>query len=510
MSVSWKKPNLWRRTKSAAGGSTIPKHVTALSVSWLNDQFKAVSVHRGEIVNTWERPGLYDGPDKFEEFIREAIRETGYEGQTISVVLAHPRLVQQLADVPPVKGATLEKVIQRQAQHQKIFPGDAAYASQNLPSTKGNLRILLHLFPRQILNQFSLACKRAGLHLTSVLPASAVLQQQLTALPLEKDDVVMLAAETGGSTTVVIGGANGRLLLSRTLQGSWNQDPARLAIDLNRTLLFASQQFNVSINKGLWLFGPGAAESIESLSGQIQFPVNLSPLEYQPMHWATTALQLPEDAPNFITPEVQKAPQRRVFAKVVAAGTTLALAGSIAMTAYSLMQSRKEMATIKSFTAQAERVEAQYRELEQRDTEMKRKQQAIRLVVGDRPHPAPAWLLGYLGQAVPSDLVVTNFSIKREEDFYRMKLIGTHQSALKFPSAPPMADSVEALKSRLAGSPFYVRVLETNATSQAATESLKPGAARIPVTDWLNRITTRIRPSKPVEADHFVIEGILR
>src|SRR5881397_1478248 len=89
----------------------IPKHLTTLSVSWLNNQFKAVAVHHGRVEGTWERPGEIEGAGNFDGFLREAVEHTGYRGHTVSLVLAHPRLVQQLVDVPPVKGAALQKVI---------------------------------------------------------------------------------------------------------------------------------------------------------------------------------------------------------------------------------------------------------------------------------------------------------------------------------------------------------------------------------------------------------------
>ena len=144
----------------------------------------------------------------------------------------------------PSNGAALNKVIQRQAAQQKFFSGEAAYASQMLASAKTSPRVLLHLLPRLILNQFMLACRRNDLHLVSVLPASVALQRQLPALSLQRSDVVMLAAETAGSTTLVICDGDGRLLLARTLQGTWNEDPAKLALDLNRTILFVNQQFD--------------------------------------------------------------------------------------------------------------------------------------------------------------------------------------------------------------------------------------------------------------------------
>src|SRR5260221_12977152 len=147
------------RLRRRLGENAIPAHLTTLSVSWLNNQFKAVSVHRGTIEGTWERPGDTGGAGNFENFVREAVQQTGYRGQTVSLILAPPRLVQQLVDVPPVKGAALQKVIQRQAQQQKVFSGEAAWASQMTPAGKGVQRVGLHLFPRLLLNQFIQGCK---------------------------------------------------------------------------------------------------------------------------------------------------------------------------------------------------------------------------------------------------------------------------------------------------------------------------------------------------------------
>jgi hypothetical protein len=113
-----------------APGSTIPAHVTTLSVSWLNNQFKAVAVHRGKIEGSWEQPEAAEGEANFQGLLREAIQKTGFRGQTVSLVLAQPRLVQQLVDVPPVKGAGFRKLLQRQAQQQKMFPGEAAWTCQ--------------------------------------------------------------------------------------------------------------------------------------------------------------------------------------------------------------------------------------------------------------------------------------------------------------------------------------------------------------------------------------------
>src|SRR5258705_6073031 len=140
----------------------------------------------------------------------------------------------------------LSKLVQRQAQQQKFFPGEAAWAYQSCAASKNSQRVLLHLFPRLLLNQFVQGCKANNLHLTWVLPPSAVLHRQMTQLGLENEEVGHLAAVTGGFTTLVIGRGDGQILLARTLPGTWNEDAERLALDLNRTMLFVNQQYGVA------------------------------------------------------------------------------------------------------------------------------------------------------------------------------------------------------------------------------------------------------------------------
>ena len=51
--------------------------------------------------------------------------------------------------------------------------------------------IILHLFPKILLNQLIQGARKLNLHLTAVIPPSAVLHQQVAALPFdnEKDAV---------------------------------------------------------------------------------------------------------------------------------------------------------------------------------------------------------------------------------------------------------------------------------------------------------------------------------
>lgn len=494
------------------GGNRIPANVTTLSVSWLNNQFKAVAVHRGDVIGAWERPGDTEGPGDFEALIREAIHETGYHGQTVSLLLAHPRLVQQVVSMPPAKGAALQKLIHRQAQQQQMFAGEAAWASQTSPVASGMQNIVLHLFPRLLLNQFIQACTRLGLHLTGVLPASAVLQSQLTQLPLDKNDVGLLAAETAGSTTLVIGRNDGQILLARTVPDTWNLSSEHLAVALNRTLLFANQSYGVTL-KDLWLFGPGAQQQCDTLQRHLQLPVRVSPVADETFYWATEAAKLAgELVPNFVIPKLRKAPQRRAFAKVVAAATAVVAIASLAASAYFYSEARETAGNIRALSSKIASLETRQAQLKQLDTELSRKNQVIKLVIGERPPPTPAWFLAYLGEAVPTELVVTNLQVIRDAELWRVKITGIPQQGVKQPQPPPLSASLAQLKTRLSASPFHLRIIEP--MDPAAKPNQPAKASPGPRQSWIEQLTGafQAKPAarEPQQLDHFVIEGVMR
>jgi len=493
------------------GKSAIPAHVTTLSVSWLNNQFKAAAIHRGQAEAVWECPGPVDGAGRFEELIKQAVEKTGYRGQTVSLLLAHPRLVQQLVEVPLVKGPSLKKILKRQAHQQKMFTGEAAWAWQGWPSGKGPQRVVLHLFPKPMLTQLLQGCQRNSLYLTSVLPPSAVLYQQLRQLPLEKGEVALLAAETGGSTTIVIGGADGPLFLARTLPGNWNE-AEKLALDLNRTILFVNQQLGVTVNRGIWLFGLAAEEQANAVQQHSQLPVQVSPVAYDPFYWTTEAAKLPLTvAPNFISPDLQKAPQRHVFAKVVAGTTIGVLLASVSFSAYANYQARQEEANIKLLSGQFDRLQTLQRELQQRNEILDRGRQLSQAVLEGRQPPVPMWFLGYLSEAVPADLVVTNLQIKHEDRAWKVRLAGAAQSSVPPVTPEGFAKATVLLADRLSTGPFHLKILRTEGVELAQAPRTRVAGSGSAIQDWLANVSNLTpKPKAAHVGNQFVLEGTIR
>jgi hypothetical protein len=282
-------------------------------------------------------------------------------------------------------------------------------------------------------------------------------------------------------------------------------------LDLNRTILFVNQQYGVTVNRGIWLFGPAADQQVEAIQKHTQLPVQVSPLEYEPFYWATEAARLrPTLAPNFISPELQKAPQRQVFAKVVAATAIFVLLASLSLSAYSHYQARQETSNIKLLASQLDRLQTQRSELQRRNDKLDRDQQISQLVLDRRPSPVPVWFLGYLSEAVPNELVVTNLHIKQESGLWKVHLAGTCQSVGGQLAPESFSKATGLLADRLANGPFHLKLLRAIEPEADVSPSAKGSSPGNSIQDWLAGLSLKASSPTPAAANQFVVEGTLR
>ena len=95
----------------------------------------------------------------------------------MALALTHPRLIDQIVEVPPVKGWKLQRLLQRRARSSKAFVGEAAWSHQSALATKLGVASVIALVPEigggPILTR---DCKQvAQLHLARLMPTTAIL-----------------------------------------------------------------------------------------------------------------------------------------------------------------------------------------------------------------------------------------------------------------------------------------------------------------------------------------------
>lgn len=524
LSSSQGAPDAGRELKT----ERLPTNVTALSLSWINGRFRALAIHRGVVDGLWERPGEADDLVDFPSLLRDAVQQTGFRGSTICMVLAHPRLVQQLLEAPPPRAgglipflerqiqmmlymgmppdgqSTLVRYVQRQVQQLKTFEGEAAWAHETTEPAKDNHGVLLHLFPKNLLSILVQGSQKADLFLTAVYPPTAVLNSQLRELPLAEDEVALLAADTGNSTAVLVGRRDGRILLGRTLTGSWNQNAARFAVDLKRTILFVNQEFATSVNS-VWLFGLNAHDHIEHFQSELEIPTRLSPVEYHDFYWARETVMLPpQSSVNLISRELQEEPRRRKWLKVAACTTILLVLVCLAASLFLENLVREERRNLASLRTESADLQTRHKQLQALHDQLARKQDLLKLVHDGKPPPVPGWFLGYLSEAVPPDLLITNLTVKRELDIWRVQLGGKLQPTTNATPGVLLSNAVATLTNRLAGHPFYLKIEQSTPLGLGESEL----STNLSFTEWVAKLSSQAgtRPGNQL----FDIEGVMR
>jgi len=493
------------QSRKRGGIASLQTHQTTLSVSWLGRNFRALAIHRGHVQRSWESDPL-EGTQHFGALVDQAVAHTGFAGETVSLVLAHPRLAHSFVDIPPAKASALDKLLERTAQQQarSLFSGRAAWSSQPAEAKAGTPRFQLNLFPKALLDELVAGARHANCFLTAVLPTTAVLQNQLLELPAQASQVVMLAAQTGDATTVLVGRSDGQLLLARALAGTWATNLSALALDLRRTALFVNQQHGANVET-LYLFGPGVADQLTEIQNQVGIPARVSPRSYHEDYWALEAARLSgRQSQNLISREQQMAPQRRRFAWVAGYAALLLVVLCLAAAFYLHRLRIVEERHLKDWRVQSAALQSRHRELQDRVAEMARQKELVDLVAVRRIPSVPTWLLGYLAQVVPRDLAVTNLVVRKEDDQWRLRISGMLQPGSTNHAGTALAGGVAALTRQLADGPFHVRFDLPG--SQAESAPALPAGPPTGITNWISRLNDPSLTSKSAGLT-FAIEG---
>lgn len=481
---------------------------TTLGISWLNGAFSALPLHRGALGTGWTSPTPVNTAQELVAALREAVTRTGFEGTHVSVLIGHARLAYHWVEVPAGRHTQLQKYLHRQAQQHKPFEGAAVWAWQPTFATKTSGGALLHLLPRSVHDDLVRACEETGLHLAALIPVGEAVRQRLAQLPLRNDEIALLAADTGASTVVSVSQADGTPLLARTINESWGGDLNRVAVDLNRTLLFAQQQFGKAIS-GVWLLGPDAERVATVMQGFFEAPVKAAPRAEAAHVWAEEALRLSADpAINLVTREQKSAPTRRVLLRISAFAAVTMLAVSIGLALYVHRQYQSEIKAIAKLRVIEADLQRRHKEMQGIHEAIARQERFVTEAGEHRADPVPAWFLGYLTEAVPDDLLVTNVVVRTATNHWRVSLSGTVQPAAAGTPRGDLLRLSRQLTNSLVQGPFALTCL-ADLPHEEKSGPIKVTGFTTAYTVWAQKMKDMTAVSS-TENLRFQVEGVMR
>lgn len=300
-----------------------------LGITWLHGRFHAVNLAAGPTGAGWLSPKPVNTPDEFAAALVDAVRETGFHGQKVLLVIDHRNLLFHVQEAPPAKGKVLKKILQRLVAQNQFFDEPAAHAHVELPAAKGLHRHLLALLPQSLLDSLNTACADQGLRLDALWPAAAVIAPRLGRLPAPASEVVVLATPSGDSMNLLLGRSDGKLLFSRTVALGGTSHVERATQEINRTLHYAQQQFGAQVNL-LFVSGHESFEALKAAPFRAGLKIAEAPESGEGTQLLRLATALSTRAPlNFARDTGSRAVTLRTLA---AAGIAAAFVASIATT----------------------------------------------------------------------------------------------------------------------------------------------------------------------------------
>jgi len=394
-------------------------HREILSLAWLGTRLLFLHVRGGQTVASWECEGTIgdyeSGELKFGPLLRQAVKETGYRGKNVVMLLDHSRMSLQLLSTPPAKGRDLELYVERQLGQLKVHDEDVAWSwmpTQPIKSSKG---LVLCLFPKDSVQRLYEDCRAEELHLLMILPPAAALADEFDRLPVEDADITLLAVDTGEGNTLLIGRRGEPVFMARSLRCSWQGNPDRVASQINRSTVFLRQQFGTDISR-IWLTGASAQEVADVIQEEAGMPVDYSPA-YPPTFWAEKAAVIPPDSEaNLVSRDLRLAPRRRMMRFLAACGVILFALLSLAAFGWTEMRIASAKALVASKQAAGSAAKEEKAKLEARLAELDAKEKVAEFVGSGMLAPIPGWFSIYLAKTLPSQLSLTSIQVRRKDE----------------------------------------------------------------------------------------------
>ena len=435
----------------------VKKKLTILSVSVFNGRFKALSIINNSIHQSWERPGLIVSAETLAEALQEAIQYTQFPGKQVTVLVENQRLITHTIQVPPMPLTDLLPILERKAQQEKTWEGPAAWRYEIGLESRGKLNVRLEIWPQSFVDEIVQICWDLGLDLLQLAPISTLSESQLRTLPVEPEEGTLLVTILEGKITFVAGNDNGTPLLTRHLfpAQDWVPLGERVGTEVNRTIMFITQQTDLSIQK-IWFLGEDERLTAGEIQPHVPTPILPFPIEPDWKYWLWIGARLPIHHPRNFTPTaVLLAPLRKVLTTTIAAMIAVFVilgVGTMSGIEGYLTQNQE---VVQAMTAQGSALRQDKERWEGRLVRLQTQRQWAQAITEPAGLSLEGIFLGYLGNVVPQKVILQKAFVKRTTEGWDFELAGS--------TSMDLSTSLQVLDEfvrQLAEGPFHVTIPE--------------------------------------------------
>ena len=397
-------------------------HKKQLGISWIQGEFKATLVQEN-MAQTYYQACIHT-MDQLDIALGLAIPKLGAEDADVSIVYEGSELSHHFIQAPPLSHRDLLLYIANRAEQEKISNVPILHSFKRSLSKKNGEGVILHIINKTFVDKLIAVCQHHRISITKLIPLSEIMSLEAFRFNTDNQEMILMVAMFETITEIMVTRGDGKVLFLRDLSHHIEHDSVdRLISEINRSMLYANQQFDVDIDK-IALIGNTPTNIPETLQQHFALPVENTQSD-NPYFWANEAALLsPAVEGNMLPIQFQF---ERIGMRIKRMLTiTIAIAFLIAVGLTINIEFQVQHAE-----AQAKNQRSGLKSLIMRQGQLSQKVAAIENV-GKRIHelqntqvyPIAGWFLAELPALLPESLVLTDSLIHYENQQWHFTLQG--------------------------------------------------------------------------------------
>jgi hypothetical protein len=384
----------------------------ALGIAWLHGTLQATVFRRQAAGGSWASPTPIHTVEEFEAALDVALKALEFSGAEVFLVLEHDLFVHQAEYAPAFSDSAARAYLRGRIERYEKEREPVLWISQRTVSARQEAAFLLHLLPSAFYGRLNGCLLARRLDLTRILPLVVPLQLILESGSTPKDQPVLVVAEAGDATTLMVSRANGELVFARTMLARWDSDSERIAVEVNRSLLYAKQQFGAVVEH-IQLLGAVVEKAQADVRARCGANKQVTVRSTNVVDWLQAVARLSQRHPvNLVVGYVGRKRRKQFLRRALLAGCWLGF-GLMTLKAWSRAGDwREERHRLASLEASQVELNTERTHLEQRNAAVAHQSEIIRQTVDQRLPAVPARFLAYLGGVRPPEIQFNDFSTK--------------------------------------------------------------------------------------------------
>lgn len=388
---------------------------------------------------------------------REAIHHTQFPGTYIAILVEDKQFMTHTLQVPPMPLPDLLHILERTAHQEKSWEGPVAWRYRIGIKARGKLNIHLEMCPQSFIDEVVQICQDLGLYLRQLAPLSVLSESQLSTLQVKPGDGALLVTMLEGKIMFIAGRDDGTPIWTRHLNPAQDWVPLgeRIGTEVNRTIMFITQQTNLPIPH-IWFLGEEERLTAGEIQPYLSTPILPFPIKPDWKYWLWVGATIPvTHASNFTPTQVLQAPVHNMFTKSLAAMVTAFIIFGVGITSLIEGYLTKNHPVVQTIATQESTLQLDQERWKNRLMSLQTKRQWVQAV---RETPIPDLegpFLSYLGTILPNQIILHKAYLERIPDGWNLELEGSTSEML---STTLLA--VDQFVQQLMEGPYHVTLQE--------------------------------------------------